>query len=203
MTEQATQSNGIQDREDLRDEWYGFDRALIQGPPKIYWLGMVLSAFWVLGYLVIYPSVPLTTLNTHWKGLGMPGSCQPWTAICEMQKAEDVLNDVRGNYLKRIREGSVAELSTDQDVKEFISRAGKVRFEDNCAGCHRKKGAGIAKAPDIAPALNDNIWLHGGDVQAIKLSIQDKAVHSFGIADRLDGTATKVLAIYVYALGQH
>lgn len=81
----------IQDRADLRDEWYGFDRAYIQNPPKIYWFGMWLSAIWLVVYLLIYPSIPLPWAQTHWQGLGVPNGCQPWTAICEMQQDERAL----------------------------------------------------------------------------------------------------------------
>jgi cytochrome c oxidase cbb3-type subunit 3 len=117
-----------------------------------------------------------------------------------MQKAEDDLNEVRANYLKRVQQDSAAELLDDQGIKEFIFRAGKVRFEDNCAGCHGHNGAGGVNASEIASALNDKIWMHGGDVHAIELSIHNMAVHPFGIVHRLDRTSAKVLAIYVHGL---
>lgn len=56
------------------------------------------------------------------------GHCQPWTAICEMQRAEEELNEVRGRYLNKIRAMSVVELIEDIEMSEFISRAGRVRF---------------------------------------------------------------------------
>ncbi len=200
-----SQNKTAQDREDLREEWYlewylyySAYAGWIPKPPPIYWIGMALSAIWLAAYLVIYPSIP--TLKSHWQGTGMPGHCQPWTAICEMQKAEEELNDARGKYFNKIRAVSVVELAESSEMSDFISKAGRVRFEDNCAACHGKSGAGIADMPD-SPALNDNIWLHGGDVRSIRASIQNPTVHPFGLAQRIDDTSAKMLAVYVSQLG--
>jgi len=87
-------------REDLRGEWYAeYDiySASINRPPRIYWIGMLLSAIWLVGYLIIYPSIPMVTSHGYWQGIGIPGGCQPWTAICEMQKAQDELNEIRSH----------------------------------------------------------------------------------------------------------
>jgi len=202
MTESTIQDGSTQLREDLRDEWYGFDRPYINSPPKIYWLGMVLSALWVLGYLLIYPSIPFAFSQTHWKGIGMPGGCQPWTAICEMQQAEYKLNAVRGGHLDKILAIPVADLAENREMVEFVSRAGRVVFADNCAGCHGRLGIGIAKLAGLAPALNDAVWLHGGDVQSIQLSIRNPALHPAGLIQRYDETATKLLAVYVSGLAK-
>jgi len=203
MTGFSSPSKTAQDREDLRDEWYrewNLYAAWIPKPPPIYWIGMALSAIWLVAYLVIYPSIP--TLNTHWQGTGMPGHCQPWTAICEMLKAEEELNEARDREFNKIRATSAVELAEDSEVSEFISFAGRVRFEDNCAACHGKKGAGIADMLELAPALNDKIWLHGGHVQAIKESIQSPVIHPFGLVQRIDDASAKMLAVYVSRLGQ-
>jgi hypothetical protein len=48
---------------DLRDEWYGFDRGFLNQPPKIYWVGMIASALWLVIYLLLYPSIPIFSLK--------------------------------------------------------------------------------------------------------------------------------------------
>lgn len=192
-------------REDARPDWYGewsiYSYATTR-IPKLYWLGMVLSSFWILGYFILYPSIPLVMANTHWKGIGISGGCQPWTAICEMENAEASLYELRGRYLDKIRATAVQELVADAQMVDFISRAGRVRFEDNCAGCHGKNGAGIAKLPEIAPALNNSIWAHGADASAIQVSILAPQVHPFGLADRTDELQAKILAVYVQGLAK-
>ncbi|MDD2774438.1 MAG: hypothetical protein PHU06_00635 [Gallionella sp.] len=185
-----------QDREDLRDEWYGFDQAYIQNLPKIYWVGLWLSAGWLVMYLLIYPSIPLPWAQTHWQGLGVPNGCQAWTAICEMRQGERAFADVRGRYLDQINDQTVVELAADLALLEFIDRAGYVTFADHCAACHGKFGAGLPNMP--APALNQ---AHIDDVSRIYAQLQNPVRHSFGLTKRWDATQLKLLAVYVRQLG--
>lgn len=206
----APSSNSLNEtRKDLRAEWYrewylyySAYAGWIPRPPPINWIGMALSAIWLVAYLVIYPSIPLPTPRTHWQGIGMPGHCQPWTAICEMQKVEEELSEIRGKYFNKVLATSVVKLAEDREMSEFISRAARVRFEENCAACHGTSGAGLASMPDFAPALDDNIWLHGGDVQAIKKSIQNPTIHPFGLVQRNDDLDAKMMAVYVSHLAR-
>lgn len=82
-------------RMDCRAEWYrDFDPLAASKPhiPRIYWLGMLASAIWLVAYLLIYPSIPLP--GGHSRGIGEPGGCQPWTAICEQEiKQRTIPND--------------------------------------------------------------------------------------------------------------
>lgn len=195
------------EREDLRAEWYRewylaetAYAGRIPRPPKIYWLGMALSAIWLLAYLLIYPSLPLVWAGTHWKGLGVPDGCQPWTAICEMQQGEAVLHEARGRYLDRVAEMPAAELAVDLEMREFIAHAARVRFADQCAACHGALGAGIPTAQDMAPVLTDVVWLHGGSVAEIQASIQSDKVHPFGLSRRMDEPTARMMAVYVHQL---
>jgi cytochrome c oxidase cbb3-type subunit 3 len=199
MSELGYSKTELNDRVDNRGEWFrewDASASFIYRPPNWYWVGMVFSAIWIVGYLLIYPSVPL--LTTHWKGLGVPGGCQPWSAICEMRETERGLDAVRGGYLNKIRVSPVEELANDLALGAFIKRAAKVPFAENCAACHGTHGAGIAALPNFAPALNDEIWLYGGSVQAIERSIKRAEVHPFGMAIRTDEVRAKMLAVYVY-----
>ncbi len=189
-----TDEHRIDNRGEWFREWDPWSRTF-HNPPRWYWLGMAISALWIVIYLLIYPSIPL--MGGHWQGLGVPGGCQPWTAICEMQQGEEVVDAVRGQYLDRIRTASVQEIAADADLSDFIRNAGRVRFGDHCAGCHGKHGAGIVDVP-IAPVLNDEVWLHGGDVQAIWQNIQNPVIHPFGLVKRNDELSAKILAVYVY-----
>lgn len=176
------------------DSWSGVS----YGPPRWYWLGMTLSALWIAVYLLIYPSIPL--LQGHWQGLGVPGGCQPWTAICEMQQGEAKLDAMRGRYLDKIQKASVEEVLASAELSEFSQRASKARFGDHCAACHGSHGQGIVGLTDIVPALNDAVWLHGGDVKAIQKSVQNPKFHPAGLIRRNDESSTKMLAVYVYKM---
>lgn len=191
-----------QQRYDNRGEWFReWDPwvSTIYVPPRWYWLGMVLSALWMAAYLLVYPSIPL--VNGHWQGLGVPGGCRPWTAICEMQQGEAVVNGMRGRYLDKIQQISVEEILADKELSEFVFRAGKVRFGEYCAACHGNNGRGTVGFADIAPVLNDDVWLHGGWVNSIKQSIQNPRFHPAGLIRRNDESHTKILAVYVYKMG--
>jgi cytochrome c oxidase cbb3-type subunit 3 len=200
-----SQQNSDTDRPDLREEWYRDCNpyaAFRYCIPNFYWIGLKVSALWLVGYLIIYPSIPFVFSQTNSQGIGMPGGCQPWTAICEMEQAEDELDLRRGKYLKLMRATPIALWSKDLELSEFIARAGRVRFADQCAGCHGQQGAGLAKETNNALVLNDATWTHGGNDASIKASIQSHTVHPFGLAERIDETSAKLLAAYVLGLSK-
>lgn len=78
--------------------------------------------------------------------------------------------------------------------------AGAAIFAENCASCHGDKGQGDRSLG--APALNDQIWLYGGDRKTVMESIHNsrKAVMP-AWAHRLEPETIKKLAIYVHSLG--
>ena len=77
---------------------------------------------------------------------------------------------------------------------------GAVVFADNCASCHGDDGGGNREFG--APALDDAIWLNGGDRAAVLEQI-DKPRHGVMPAwiGRLDEAVVKQLSLYVHALG--
>ncbi|MYZ48743.1 cytochrome-c oxidase, cbb3-type subunit III [Propylenella binzhouense] len=80
------------------------------------------------------------------------------------------------------------------------AEAGAPLFADNCAACHGDAGQGDASVG--APALNDQIWLYSGKLDAIVAQIQ-RPRHGVMPAwgHRLDPTTIKELALYVHGLG--
>lgn len=93
--------------------------------------------------------------------------------------------------------GYVRSLSSGESTND---ETGEKLFAANCAACHGEKGEGNRELG--APALNDQIWLYGGDIETIKTSIHNSR---HGVmpawAHRLDEVTIKQLAIYVHALG--
>jgi len=80
------------------------------------------------------------------------------------------------------------------------SPEGKQLFADNCVSCHGDDGAGLV---DVGgPSLNDQIWLYGGTLEAIRAQINQPrhgVMPAWGV--RLGDTAVKQLAVYVHGLG--
>lgn len=77
---------------------------------------------------------------------------------------------------------------------------GAAIFAEQCVACHGKGGIGNKEFG--APALNDQIWLHGGGKAALVAQIANpKNGVMPAWVDRLDPTTIKMLTVYVHALG--
>lgn len=86
------------------------------------------------------------------------------------------------------------------EVDPAIKERGAVLFADNCAACHGEQGQGNMELG--APALNDSIWLYGGDRAGIVAQI---ALPKQGVMPvwqgRISDNWIKMVAIYVHNLG--
>lgn len=147
----------------------------VNQPPKWWMIGLTASTIWVVVYFIMYPSLPLATSGTFFKGVGLPGSGQ-WSAIKEMETDTVELNNVRGKFEDKLKGMTPAAILADKELSEYVIRSGKVLFSDNCAGCHGQNGVGTVqsgakfKAHEqglMAPVLNDDDWLFGGTIDKI------------------------------------
>ena len=75
---------------------------------------------------------------------------------------------------------------------------GAAIFAENCAACHGEDGGGL---PDLGgPALNDAIWLYGGEPEQINAQINRPHLGVMPAwQGRLDDDTIKMLAVYVTA----
>ncbi|RYE44618.1 MAG: cytochrome-c oxidase, cbb3-type subunit III [Hyphomicrobiales bacterium] len=73
-------------------------------------------------------------------------------------------------------------------------------FAENCASCHGDSGEGLVEVG--GPSLNDQIWLYGNTLDALRAQI---AAPRHGVmpawGERLGDAAVKELAVYVHGLG--
>ncbi|MEQ9449435.1 MAG: cytochrome-c oxidase, cbb3-type subunit III, partial [Rhodospirillaceae bacterium] len=77
---------------------------------------------------------------------------------------------------------------------------GQSVYADNCAACHGDGGAGNADLG--APALNNSLWLYGGDKAALTRTIKDSRAGVMPAWGKiLDDVTVKQLAIYIHSLG--
>jgi len=135
-------------------------------PPKWWMLGLTASVIFVVVYWLYYPSVPVPSSNTFFKGIG------GWTAIKEMDADKSEVDAVRGKYESKLKNMTPAAILADNDLTEYVKRSGKVLFGDNCAPCHGTNGVGTKdKEGLMAPILNDDDWLYGGKIDDINTSI--------------------------------
>lgn len=147
-------------------------------PPKWWMLGLTASAIWVVVYFLMYPAVPIALGGTYFKGIGLPGSGQ-WTAIKELAEDQKVLDDFRAKYENKLKDMTPAAILADADLSEYVVRSGRVLFSDNCAACHGQNGVGtfqkgkfkMREQGYMAPVLNDDAWLYGGNIGTIHETI--------------------------------
>ncbi|TRD10876.1 cytochrome-c oxidase, cbb3-type subunit III [Erythrobacter insulae] len=80
------------------------------------------------------------------------------------------------------------------------SAVGAQLYSQNCAACHQPAGQGDPQQG--APALNDAIWLYGGEAADIRKQILYPR-HGVmpGWSDKLDPVTIKMLAAYVHSRG--
>ncbi|MEI4232610.1 cytochrome-c oxidase, cbb3-type subunit III [Roseovarius sp. D22-M7] len=78
--------------------------------------------------------------------------------------------------------------------------AGEELFMNNCAACHMEDGSGNTDLG--APALNDQIWLYGGDYETITETVR---YSRYGVMPpwnvRLSEAEVRAVAVYVHQLG--
>jgi cytochrome c oxidase cbb3-type subunit 3 len=73
-------------------------------------------------------------------------------------------------------------------------------FKNNCASCHGERGEGMAEQG--APALNNDLWLYGGDRNTVHATIANArrgVMPAWG--KLLDEVTIKQLAVYIHSLG--
>jgi cytochrome c oxidase cbb3-type subunit 3 len=87
-----------------------------------------------------------------------------------------------------------------QKADKAAADKGKAIFAEQCASCHGEGGQGNAEFG--APALNNAIWLYGGDKAAIveTISYSRKGVMP-AWGKILDPVVVKELAVYIHSLG--
>jgi cytochrome c oxidase cbb3-type subunit 3 len=98
-----------------------------------------------------------------------------WQAILGDEGVEQV-----ADYVVNLRQG----------VDE--SHPGRAMFQQNCVACHGMDGSGNPALG--APDLTDNIWLYGGDMDAVRETLQQGrfgVMPAFG--ERLDDMQIKLL----------
>jgi len=165
----------------------------VNQPPKWWMLGLTASALWVVVYWTMYPAIPFAINGTYFKGLGLPGLSlhlpgtdaaddNKWTAIKELAQDQAVLDAVRKPYEDKIKAMTPAAILADADLSEYVTRSGKVLFSDNCAACHGQNGVGtnqtsakfaLREQGYMAPILNDDDWLYGGEIDTIYTTIAE------------------------------
>jgi cytochrome c oxidase cbb3-type subunit 3 len=94
----------------------------------------------------------------------------------------------------------VMTLSGGTPIDAQAASAGEELFLNNCAACHMEDGSGNIDLG--APALNDAIWLYGGDYDTL---VETVTYSRYGVMPpwigRLSEAEVRAVALYVHQLG--
>ena len=121
----------------------------------------------------------------------------------EDARASEMPAFLKDEILTRDQVNEVAEyvlsLSGKSEDKAAAAKGGPI-FKEQCAACHGADGAGNAEFG--APALNNDIWLYGGDKEAVVESIANSRAGVMPAWGRiLEPVTIKKLAVFVHSLG--
>ena len=109
----------------------------------------------------------------------------------------------RDGILTKVQISDVADYVlalSGQSASASGAARGKEVYAENCAACHGDAGAGSTEFG--APALNNGLWLYGGDKAALTDTITNSrrgVMPAWG--QILDAVTVKQLAIYIHSLG--
>ncbi len=140
-------------------EWDGIEE--LNNPLPKWWLYVFYASIvWAVGYMLLFPAIP--SLTGYTKGL------LGWERRAIVEQDIRQARAAQATYLDGIRETDLSGIMGDPDLLNFSLRGGEAVFADNCAACHGQGGAG---RPGGYPALVDDNWLWGGDLENIHHTI--------------------------------
>ncbi len=141
-------------------EWDGIQE--LNNPiPKWWQLTYFVTVAWAIGFMVLYPSWPSATAHTT----GVVGHSNRM-AVEEALKEHA---ELQAPWVDKILAAETLEdIKADDELMSFAVAAGKVMYEDRCAGCHARGGGGQLNYPTLA----DDDWIWGGGLANIEQTIR-------------------------------
>lgn len=150
-------------------EWDGIKE--LNTPLPRWWLWtFYATCLWALAYWIVMPAWPLVSSYTT----GVLG----YSSREQLAKSMADARAAQAQYLDRIEQASLSEITNDRELLDFALAGGESAFAVNCSQCHGLGAAGFTGFPN----LNDDDWIWGGSLEAIHQTIQ------YGIRSEHDET---------------
>lgn len=146
--------------ETVGHEWDGIEE-LNNLLPRWWVLTFYASILFALGYMVVYPAVPLLNKGTE----GLWG----WTSRGDLAAEMASEATARGATVAALANLPVEQIPANPALMQAAIAGGKAAFRVNCVQCH---GAGAGGVQWLYPNLNDDDWLWGGNLQEIEYTLQ-------------------------------
>jgi cytochrome c oxidase cbb3-type subunit 3 len=155
--------------ETVGHEWDGIEE--LNNPLPRWWvLTFWITVIWAIGYMVVYPAIPLLNQGTQ----GIWGWSSRGQLSAEMQAA----TKAREGTLAAIASTPLEQLTNNPDLMAKAVAGGRAAFQVNCIQCHGSGAAGSTGYPN----LKDDDWLWGGNVREIEYTILH-GIRSPGVAE--------------------
>lgn len=139
-------------------EWDGIKE--LDTPMPRWWVWTFYATIvFSLGYVIYYPAIPLIETST----VGVSG-------ITARGQVEDQLAAVRQSKAaldKKLVETPLEKVRDDEQLYRYAVSGGQSLYKVYCSQCHGSGAQGAAGFPN----LNDDDWLWGGDLQALRTTI--------------------------------
>jgi cytochrome c oxidase cbb3-type subunit 3 len=135
--------------------------AELNNPMPQWWLTIFYACIvFALGYTILFPAWPMVTTATA----GLLG----YTARGEVAEKIAEHAAMQSVWKERIAAAELEQIREDPELLSFAMASGAANFALNCSQCH---GAGAAGNVGGFPNLNDDVWIWGGDLDNIYLTI--------------------------------
>lgn len=145
--------------ETVGHEWDGIEE--LNNPLPRWWLlTMYATIVFAIGYVVVYPAIPLLDKGTE----GLWG----WSSRGQLAQEIDTANEKRRPVLEALAATPIEKLPENPELMKAAIAGGKAAFGVNCVQCHGTGAAGIA---GMYPNLNDDDWLWGGNLKEIEQTL--------------------------------
>lgn len=144
--------------ETVGHEWDGIEE--LNNPLPRWWvLSFYATILWAIGYVIVYPAVPLLNKGTE----GLWG----WTSRGQLAAEMKAEGTRKAPILAALAQVPIERLPDDSQRMQAAIAGGKAAFKVNCVQCHGSGAAGGAGYPNLA----DDDWLWGGDLKAIEFTL--------------------------------
>lgn len=185
--------------ETVGHEWDGIEE--LNNPLPRWWvITLWLTVIFALGYVVVYPAIPLLSGGTH----GTSG----WTSRGQLAEETAKAEAARAATNAALAAMPIEQLASNPELMKQAIAGGKAAFRTNCVQCHGADAAGNIGYPN----LKDSDWLWGGNIKEIEQTITNgirqpgnsatrtSAMPSFGKDGILTAAQVNEVASYVLSL---
>lgn len=140
-------------------EWDGIEER--DTPLPRWWLwSFYATIVFSVGYCIAYPSIPF--LNSASEGL------LGWSSRGALAEEQSAVRKSRAGIEHQLASLSVDQIAANPALMRTAVEGGRAAYKVNCVQCHGSGAAGSAGYPN----LNDNEWLWGGDMKAIRATLE-------------------------------